>query len=608
LIAEIDSRRWLRIAVTGCVQGGKSYMGYVAPCLYHIFEHGESVVLGCPSMDIARNKWNNEILPAIQAIPRFRDQLPDVGAGSRGGMAEEIAFKHGPKLKFMPAGGGDAKRSSYTARVLVATEIDKYDTAGQASREAPPIVQMEARLLSYDESERQVYVECTVSIETGAIWQEIKAGTDSRIVVPCPACREWVTPEREHLVGWQDAPTKKAARRAARWNCPACGAEWIDKVRREINQRCRLVHRGQSIDAAGTVTGEVPETDTLGFRWNAFHNLFWSTAAIASAEWTAARAPDEDAAEKEMRQFYWTIPWAPPDFDQTPLDVAAVRRRFAHYPKGLVPDDAAYLTLGLDPGKRVSWWLVVAWWPDGRGHIVDYGTIEVPSDSLGLERALIAALRDFRDRVYTGWATPGGQPKIPDQVWIDSKFQRNVVYEFIRETKDHRFRPAMGFGTGQQHAQWYNRPKKTGAIVKFIGEDYHICWMKKDRVFLIECNADHWKSWAHRRLSVPLAEPGAVTLYHGSNNEHTTLVKHFDAEEEKTEFIPGKGTVRKWVRKSRANHWLDCFYNACAAGHLAGVRLIAAPQPPPQPQPRPSQGRGEPYLDLGDEPWLPLRD
>lgn len=45
------------------------------------------------------------------------------------------------------------------------------------------------------------------------------------------------------------------------------------------------------------------------------------------------------------------------------------------------------------------------------------------------------------------------------------------------------------------------------------------------------------------------------------------------------EFVAGRGVVTKWERIRRNNHWLDALYNACAAGHYAGVRLIEAQIP-----------------------------
>jgi hypothetical protein len=152
------------------------------------------------------------------------------------------------------------------------TEVDGMDTAGGGSREADKITQLEGRTTAFGDRAR-VYLECTVSIEAGRIWQEITQGTDSRIALRCPFCRAYVTPEREHLLGWQDAPDVAAAKERARLVCPACGELWDDQDRREANADAVLLHRGQSIDDADRVAGDPPRTETLGFRWTAANNL-----------------------------------------------------------------------------------------------------------------------------------------------------------------------------------------------------------------------------------------------------------------------------------------------------------------------------------------------
>jgi hypothetical protein len=40
--------------------------------------------------------------------------------------------------------------------------------------------------------------------------------------------------------------------------------------------------------------------------------------------------------------------------------------------------------------------------------------------------------------------------------------------------------------------------------------------------------------------------------------------------------------MTKWERVRRANHWFDALYNACAAGHWSGVRLMAGGKPRPR--------------------------
>lgn len=97
---------------------------------------------------------------AIKAS-RYRDLMPRAGAGSRGGNVEAIKFRNGATLKFMSAGGGDAGRSAFTARVAILTELDKFDEAGGASRETDKVSQIIAKTDRFG-SRRRIYGECTV--------------------------------------------------------------------------------------------------------------------------------------------------------------------------------------------------------------------------------------------------------------------------------------------------------------------------------------------------------------------------------------------------------------------------------------------------------------
>ncbi len=83
----------------------------------------------------------------------------------------------------------------------------------------------------------------------------------------------------------------------------------------------------------------------------------------------------------------------------------------------------------------------------------------------------------------------------------------------------------------------------------------------------------------HQRLSTPLDATGAMSLFQTSPQEHLALAKHLTAERKTEEFVAGKGVVVKWERLRRQNHWLDTMYNACAAGHYVGVRLVDENRP-----------------------------
>ena len=601
LLDAIDSGNWTRFAIVGCVQAGKTMFGVVVPVEYHLFETKETVIVGVPNTNvIGRDKWNNEIKPTIGAS-RYADLLPDRGPGSQGGWADELTFGNGSKLKFMTGSGGDEKRSGYTARVVVITEVDKMDRAGETSREADPITQLGARSNAWDRPDRRLYMECTVSHTDGRIWQEYTKGTQSRIACQCPYCLEYVTPERDSIQGWQEARDEKEAVTLSYFVCPGCQRKLTPDDRIEMNRGAVLVHRGQEIDTDGQITGPLPSTWTLGFRWNAFNNLFWSPGSIGFAEWAGPRAEDEESAEKELSQFYWAWPWDPPQVDMAPLDPERTRKRFGLARQGFVPAESPALTMGVDIGKWVCWWHLTAWGAEGGPHVVDHGEFAVPSDSMDVELAILSALRTFRDEtVLEGWPLPDGELVVPQQVWIDSRYKPEAIIEFCRESERERFRPCQGLGYGQHYARNYSQPKKTGGLVKFVGQGYHFLWRPADQIYMVEFNADLWKSFWHERLVTPIGQPGAATLYHSTkDSEHRDLVRHYTSEKQVEEFIPGLGTVTRWERIRAKNHKLDCASIASAAAHFCGVRVVKQPVVVKR---KPKENK--PFLTPNGEPYL----
>jgi phage terminase large subunit GpA-like protein len=535
-------------------------------------------------MDMAADKWREDILPAIEQS-RFRDLLPRRGGGSRGGRVESLQFGNGATLKFMSGGGGDKSRAGFTSRVVVITETDGMDQPGLTSRESDKITQLEARTRAYGNRKR-IYMECTVSTEQGRTWQEYLQGTRSRIVLPCPFCEAWVSPERDHLTGWQGAESQAAARSTGAFSCPSCGEFWNAEERVTANQQARLLHGEQIIDHCGQLQGSRPASDTLGFRWSAVNNLFALPGDLAADEWRSSRSPDEENTEREMRQFVWCLPVAPARWEDSSLEAHELAARMTDLPRGVIPQSAQQLTAAIDLGKYLAHWILMAWSPGACGHIVDYGRLEIASADLGVEKAILLALREFRDKVLEGWpvGVAGGQKMVPNHVWVDAGYMTPVVYAFCREAAE-RFLPVVGRGASQQHRQWYNRPTRTGSIVKHVGEGFHFNWQPAEQLHLGEVDADYWKTWVHQRLTTPLGSPGAMSLFQAASDDHLALAKHLTAEKKIEEFIAGKGVVTKWERLRRQNHWFDAIYNACAAGNWCGARLVE--EIPKESRPRP---------------------
>lgn len=570
LLDAIDSGRWRRFVITGPTQSGKTLCGFLIPLLYHLFEYRETVICGLPSMDMVADKWNLNILPVI-AASRYREFLPRVGHGSRGGLRPLVQFSNGAVLRFMTGGGSDKARAGFSARVVVITETDGMDEPGARSREADKITQLEARTFAYGDRAR-IYMECTLSTVEGRTWQEYTKGTASELWIRCPHCQQYVLPGRDDLIGWREAADEIAAA-GSTWICPACRRAWTEADRLEANRHHLLVHRGQKIEPSGQVVGELPATTTLGFRWSAVHNLFRSAGQVGAAEWRAAHAAAPEIAEREMRQFWWALPSEPKRADLGLVEWQPIARRGTECPRGWVPPGDQTLGIGVDIGYRLLHWCLVAVDSDTTVSVVDYGVIEIKSDDLGFHPALMVALRDLRDLCQAGWPQQGRETRLfPAHVWIDSGWGDSsaTIYEFVRE-HGLPFCAAKGVGTSQTGHR-YLAPKTTGNVIVFVATGYHAVYLSPERIALYEVDADYWKSQIHDRLRLPIQQPGALRLFRGDQRQHTTFAKHLTAERRIEEFQAGRGNVVRWETISRNNHYFDALYLALAAA-TSGAQL-----------------------------------
>lgn len=221
----------------------------------------------------------------------------------------------------------------------------------------------------------------------------------------------------------------------------------------------------------------------------------------------------------------WCVPVPSSRTAETSLPLHELTHRILAYPKGIVPPTATMLTCGIDLGKYLAHWVMVAWSEGATGHVVDYGRLEIASTDLGVEKAILFALREFQEQMKEGFPvhdSPG--KRLPLQlIWIDAGYMTDVVYNFVKEHPGRCILPAVGRGAAQQRTQWYNRPTSTGSVVRHIGEGFHINLLASPPIFLAEVDADHWKSWVHQRLVTPLGQPGAMTLYAARPSEHLSF-------------------------------------------------------------------------------------
>jgi len=573
VLDEFCRGRYRRFFGSGPVQGGKTMLFFCIPTLYHLFEVGETVIVGVPDMDLAQSIYEERLLPVIRAA-RYEALLPTRGAGSRGGKFRAVRFGNGAKLRFMAAGAGDIQRSSHTARVVVLTEIDKMDTAKEASRETDPVRQIEARTEAAGDR-ALIYAECTMSTEAGRTYREIvEWGTNTQPRFPCPHCGKYILFERGHFTGWHQ-PDLITAREEAHYVCQQCQHPWTEAERTQALRTPVLVSGDQRVGSDGRVQGDPPRTDTFGFRWNSMASAMRTMANVAEKEWRAERDAGDDA-QRDVVQFAWALPYNDDLLTMGQITRGAVLAKIGQHPRGVVPPEASTLTVFVDIGLYQCWWAAWAWRSldagGYQGYAIDYGSIEVPQDRAGANPlAILGALRTFRDdTLEVGW-THNGQPgRKPDTVFVDAAYQPDIVETFCVDSGP-RYMPSHGLGTAKGQKAW-SLPKRSKDRLPVHAHAFRS--RSAHGHIMLHMDSDHWKRVVHDGFIAAAGTPGSLMLYNAPEIDHLQFARQIVAEREDEEYVPGKGTLRRWVSLHRDNHYFDCTYGALCAAALKGFALV----------------------------------
>ena len=585
---EVSSGRWKRFATTGPVQSGKSLICFVAPILYYLFEVGEKVICGIPDLGMVTVKWKEDIKPAIESSG-YGEFLSGTGKGSRGGSPTYIEFLNGTALQFMGGGGNDKQRAGATTRVMCITETDGMDDVGATSDEGTKIDQLLGRLRSY--GDRAVaFAECSVTHEKGYIWKEYQAGTASRIACPCPHCDAFVTPERDDLVGWQDATNEIEAGLQAAFACPDCGGFIREDDRAAMNELAILVHRGQWIEN-GEVKGDLPATNTLGFRWSAFNNLFASTEQLGREEWRAAQAEDQETVQITRKQQVWCLPSETEDVEKADLTRGIAQGSAPGYAgrvigldRGLWPEDTLYRVAMVDVHKRNLRWKLLAARSNGQKHVVDYGAWETESpDVVGEETAIREAILALCPLLHQDNALTVGLVDCGN--WVDT------VQDAVQ---------ASGAPWICSHGanKFQMPPVTTATRIRNRHAERWFLTRPKPGVHVVTMDPDYWKHLVHSDLLIkPLTAdgkpaPGSITLFGANPRDHHAWATEILAETWERRFVVAKGFKESWVKHSKNNHSLDLMYGclcACdiaeaAAAEAEEIEATVVETPAPSPQ------------------------
>lgn len=276
--------------------------------------------------------------------------------------------------------------------------------------------------------------------------------------------------------------------------------------------------------------------------------------------------------------------------EQKPEQIAA---RTNGLDRGVVPTDAAHLTMFVDVQGRLLYWLVVAWRDDFTGAVVDYGTwprqkepyftlrdarltLRDAVPGAGVEGAIAGGLTQlFAEQLGREYQTEGGASMRVSRCLVDANWgdSTDVVYETCRRSIHAAVvSPSHGRYIGPSSTPMSEYRRKPGDRVGLHWRIPGAGGKRATRHVLFDSN--WWKSFVASRLSTAMGDPGALTLFAGRADTHRMLADHLVAERR----VPLEAFGRRvdtWQLKRPGldNHLLDCIVGAAVAASMQGATL-----------------------------------
>lgn len=500
-------------AQVGGTECGNNWVGYI------VDRSPGPILYVEPTVEVAKRVSKQRLAPMIEATPVLRDKVAESRSRDSGNTTFVKEFAGG--ILIMTGANSGSGLRSMPVRFLFADEVDEYP--GDVDGQGDPVALAEKRTTTF--TRRKVFLVSTPTIRgLSRIEREYAASDQRRYYVPCPACgaMDWL---RWENIRWDDGDPS-----SARLACVACGGM--------IDER----HKPTMLAAGEWRATARGDGRTIGYHLSGLYSpLGWKSWAECVAEFV-------DAKDDPMRLKTWINTVLGETWEERGESVEAesIIARAETY-KAEVPHGVGVLVAAVDvQGDRLE----VA--------VKGYGAKE--------ESWLIASTQIFGD--------PG-----TDRPWFD-------LDAFLQ----HRFRHESGrdvtvgitvIDSGGHHTEQVYRYCKArvgrrvfpikGSAVRGSEVVGRPTAHNRYRVRLFMVGTDTAKDVIYSRLRI--AAPGAGYM-HLPDWVDAEYVAQLTSEKSIRKYVPGRGTVRQWVKTRERNEALDLEVYCLAALYILGPPVI----------------------------------
>ncbi len=261
--------------------------------------------------------------------------------------------------------------------------------------------------------------------------------------------------------------------------------------------------------------------------------------------------------------------------------------------RGLVPLDASHLTAFIDVQQKALYWVVCGWSDAFTGYVLDYGTwpdqkrpyftlrdlrltLAGATKSAGIEGQIYAGLEACTGHLLgRHWRRDDGAELSIERLLVDANWGQSTdtVYQFCRQSPHAAVLiPSHGRFVGAASVPFSEYKRKRGDRVGLHWRIPAVVGRHTVRHLLYDTN--HWKSFLHARLAVPMGDPGCLSLFGHDPERHRLFAEHLTAEYRVR--TAGRGRqVDEWKPRPEGfdNHWFDGVVGCAVAASMLGVAL-----------------------------------
>jgi phage terminase large subunit GpA-like protein len=262
-----------------------------------------------------------------------------------------------------------------------------------------------------------------------------------------------------------------------------------------------------------------------------------------------------------------------------------------------VPQAVQHVTIFIDVGASVFFWVACGWEEGFTGHVLDYGaypdqkrafwqanSAPVPLSSLhpgSREVSIQAGLEKLAtELLHRDWPRAGGGQTRVGKMLVDMGYKGEQVAAVKHRLAGDTFVLAKGIGLTVRNKPFEEYKRKAG---EQYGWHWYIPNVRGTREFPhVAADVNWWKTHVHAALAAPLGERGGLTLFGpgpedqqaGGPRIHELFAEHVANSEIWTDVKARGRTVREWNHRPSKpdNHWLDCLVGCAVAASLLGVQ------------------------------------